>query len=254
MNYNQVLYSTLPRRIKASIIDSFLLLALFILCPLAIGSLTGSKTWLNGVAMFAPPLLLEPFLISYFGFTLGQFIFGIQVVRVDTHEKCPLLASFARYYIKILLGGLSTVYMLFSKKHQAIHDHVAKTLVVLSDKKIKQNPDFANYGEIEREFEKDSTYIYPSTIRRFGFFCIWFIVACIVLAIFIETSALLLMPEYTLETEHLPKQIEMAVDFIYSIMFISLAVLASKGSLPGAKRKKKKNEVPQETPTEKNWF
>ena len=249
MNCNQVLYATLPRRVKASIIDGVVLMALFILCPLAIGSLTGSESGLNAIAMFTPLFLLEPILITYLGFTLGQFIFGIQVVRVDTGGKCPLLASFARYYTKILLGSLSMVYMLFSKKHQAIHDHVAKTLVVLSHKKIEQNPEFAKYGETEQEFENDITYTYPSILRRFGFFCIWIVVASIVFGVLIEGAALLMLPGYTLDTEKMPKQIEVAANLLYSIMFISLAVLASKGYLPGAKREKIEIKAVQEKST-----
>jgi uncharacterized RDD family membrane protein YckC len=254
MNCNQVLYATLPRRIKASIIDGVVLMALFILCPLAIGTMTGSETGLNAIAMYTPPLLLEPFLISYLGFTLGQYIFGIQVIRLDNGEKCPLVASFARYYTKLLLGSLSMVYMLFSKKHQAIHDHVAKTLVVLSHKKIEQNPEFAIYGEKEQDFENDVTFAYPSILRRFVFFCIWIVVASIAFGILFEGAALLILPGYTLDTDKMPKQIEVAANLLYSIMFISLAVFASKGYLPGAKRKKKEIEVVQEKPIGKDWF
>jgi uncharacterized RDD family membrane protein YckC len=254
METNQVLYATLPRRIKASIIDGVVLLVLVILSPLIIGTLIGRDTGLNAIAMFTPPLLLEPFLISLLGFTLGQYIFGIQVIRLDTGGKCPLVASFARYFIKTILGSLSIAYMLFNKKHQAIHDHVAKTVVVLSRKKIVQNPEFANYGEMEQEFENDVAYTYPSILRRFGFFCIWIVVASVAFVVLLEVAALILLPEYSLDAERMPKQIEVAANLVYSIMFISLAVLASKGYMPGAKRKKKETEAAQQTPSENNWF
>ncbi|SRR6266568_6485564 len=239
---SQVRYATLPRRIKASILDGVVLLALIILFPLIIGTLSGRDTWLNTIVMFTPPLLLEPFLITFLGFTLGQYIFGIQVVRLDNGGKCPLVASFARYFTKTLLGSLSIVYMLFSKKHQAIHDHLAKTLVVLSHKKIERNPEFASYGEIEQDLENDVTYTYPSVSRRFGFFCIWAVVTLIVFGFVVEIAALLLLPGYTLNTGKLPKQIEVASNLLYSIIFIGLAVSASKGCLPGAKRKLKELE------------
>lgn len=239
METNQVLYATLPRRIKASIIDGVVLLALFILFPLIVGTLVGKDTGLSAIAMFTPPLLLEPFLISFLGFTLGQYIFGIRVVRVDTGGKCPLIASFARYFTKTILGSLSVAYMLFSKKHQAIHDYLAKTLVVLSQEKIERNPEFAQYGEIEQDLENDVTFTYPSVARRFGFFCIWVVVMIIVFGILVESAAILFLPGYTFETEKMPKQIEVASNVLFSIIFIGLAVLASKGHLPGAKRKMK---------------
>jgi hypothetical protein len=40
----------------------------------------------------------------------------------------------------------------------------------------------------------------------------------------------------------MPKQIEVASNVLFSIIFIGLAVLASKGHLPGAKRKMKELE------------
>jgi uncharacterized RDD family membrane protein YckC len=215
MDSNQVLYATLPRRIKASIIDGIVLLAFIILSPLLIGPLTGNDSGLSAIAMFTPPLLLEPFLISYLGFTVGQYVFGIQVVRIDTGGKCPLVASFARYYTKVILGSLSMAYMLFSKKHQAIHDHVAKTLVVLSVKKIERNPNFANYGELEQTLEGD--FIYPSALKRFGFFLIWLVPVSIVFGIIIEGAALIMIPGYTSETEKLPKEIDIAANLIGSI-------------------------------------
>ncbi len=235
MDRSQVLYATLPRRIKASIIDGIVLLALFILCPVLISSLIGKDTGLNAIAMFTPALVLEPILISYCGFTLGQYIFGIKVVRCNTGGQCPLLASFARYFTKIILGSVSMVYMLFSKKHQAIHDHVAKTLVVLSEKKIERNPDFAKCGELEQS--SDEAYVYPSSLKRFCYFLIWLIPVCVVYGIIIEGVGLLMLPEYTLDSEKLPKGIDIATDIIGSIIFIALAVLASKGYLPGARRK-----------------
>jgi uncharacterized RDD family membrane protein YckC len=254
MDTNQVLYATLPRRIKASIIDGVVLLTLIIMFPLIVGMLTGRDSWLNTIAMFTPPLLLEPFLITFLGFTLGQYIFGIQVVKLDTGDKCPLVASFVRYFAKTILGSLSIAYILFSKKHQAIHDHLAKTLVVLSRKKIEQNPEFASYGEIEQDLENDVTYTYPSVPRRFGFFCIWAVVILIVFAIVIDGAALLLLPGFTLNTKKWPKELEVAANLLYSILFIGIAVLASKGYLPGAKRKLKVNMVIQENTTKEDWF
>lgn len=260
MDTTQVLYATLPRRIKAAIIDGVVLLTLMILSPLTISMLIGRDTGANGIAMYIPPLLLEPFLISFLGFTLGQYIFGIQIIRVDTGGKCPLTASFLRYLAKSILGSLSMVYMLFSKKHQAIHDHLAKTLVVLSRKRIEQNPEFANYGEREQNLEGDITagditYDYPSAIRRFVFFCVWAVITLLALGIVAECTALIFVTGYTFEAEQLPKQVEVIYNLIYAVLFIWLAVSASKGQLPGAKRKKKEIQAIQETPPEKEeWF
>ena len=91
-------------------------------------------------------------------------------------------------------------------------------------------------------------------LRRFGFFCIWIVFASIAYGVIIGIIAVILLPEYTLYTNRMPKPIEAAANGLYSIMFIGLAVLASKGFLPGAKRKKNVSKVIREKATEENWF
>ena len=236
MNDSRILYATLPRRIKASIVDSVVLLTLMIISPVVIGLWIPRGTGLSGAAMFAPPLFLEPLLISYLGFTLGQYLFGIRVVRIDGGGHCPLAPSFLRYLTKTVLGGVSVAYMLFSRKHQAIHDHVASTLVVLSAAKIEKQPGFARHGELEQDLGGE--YIYPSPLRRFMLFLVWLMPASVLLGMTIVCTALFVVPGYTVTTEKLPKAFEIAGNFAGSILFISMAVLASKGYLPGARRKR----------------
>jgi len=127
------------------------------------------------------------------------------------------------------------VYMLFSKKHQAIHDHVAKTVVVLSEKRVLKNPEFAEAGEKEQIF--DGEFVYPSSLRRFAFFLIWLVPVFFVFLLVVEIAALLLIPGYTLESKRYPTGIEIATNVLGSAIFIALAVAAAKGFLPGAKRK-----------------
>ena len=203
----------------------------------------GNDTPVNSLAMFAPIFLLEPFLVTYLGSTLGQYFMGMQIVRVDTNSKCPLLMSFPRYYTKLLLGGLSVIYMLFSGKHQAIHDHLAKTVVVLSSKKIEKKPTLANKGEPERILDAD--YIYPSAMRRFGIFILWAIFANFIIGLLAEISALLILPDYTLETGALPESIEITVGLISLMISFVLAMQAAKGRLPGAKRKRRNTDSEQ---------
>lgn len=55
---------------------------------------------------------------------------------------------------------------------------------------------------------------------------------------FIETSAILLLPNYSIETETLPEGVELILDLLLSITFVALAIWAAKGRLFGARREK----------------
>lgn len=241
MSTNQDVYASLATRIKASIFDSTILLFLFISLPVVIGSFTTNESPIKAAAMFAPLLLLEPLLVTYFGATIGQLIFGAKVIRVNSRSKCPIYLSLPRYIAKILLGGLSLIYMLFSRKHQAIHDLIFGTIVLISPKKLEKNPELAKHGELEQIFSRD--YIYPSAIRRFLIFILWYILTAIIIAIATEAIAIIGIQEYTIDSSKLPAFIEIALDIILAGVFITLAVLASKGYLPGARRKKHQPEL-----------
>lgn len=236
MDSNQDFFASLATRIKASIIDGAIVLTLFILIPVTIGAFFPNEFPLVGVAMFAPALLLEPLLVTYSGATIGQSIFGLRVVRVDTRSNCNLFISFFRYLAKTILGGISLIYMLFSKRHQAIHDHLANTVVIISPKKLEKNPQLKKHGEVEQALNHG--YSYPSAIRRFIFFIVWYIIISFFLGIMFEIGAVIFIHGYTLESDNLPEVLDIIMSIVLGIAFISLAVIASKGLIPGARRKK----------------
>jgi uncharacterized RDD family membrane protein YckC len=234
MNSNQDIFASLATRIKASIIDSIILMALFISIPMVIGAFSNSESTIKAVVMFAPLLLLEPFLVAYLGSTIGQFVFGIKIVRVDSRSNCPLFASFFRYLAKTVLGGVSLIYMLFSRKHQAIHDHLAGTIVLISRKKLEKNPALAKYGEAEQTLSRE--YIYPSSFRRFILFVVWYIFSANIIGTVTEIVATMAISGHA---GRLPDFVDMLLSIVLAVVFIALAVLAAKGYLPGARRKKR---------------
>lgn len=236
MDSNQDIFASLATRIKAGVIDGFILLSLFIFIPVTIEAIISDDVPFKGIAMFAPIFLLEPLLVAFLGATIGQSIFGLKVVRIDTRCNCNLFISYIRYFAKTILGGISLIYMLFSKKHQAIHDHLANTVVIISQKKLDENPQLIKYGETEQTLNHG--YSYPSARRRFIFFIVWYIFISIFLGMVFEFGAIISIPGYTLESDELPYFLDNILSIVLAIVFISLGVFASKGLLPGARRKK----------------
>lgn len=239
------IYATLPMRIKAMAIDSLIYALMFISLPMLVTSLYPHSNDLRIISMILPILILEPFLITFAGCTIGQYLMGIRVVIKDLGEKCPLPLSFPRYFVKFLLGGYSLIYMLFSNKRQAVHDYVAKTIVVLSKRKQAAHPEFAEEQEEEAQIERQ--YKYPSGIRRFVFFVIWYVVAFLVIGVLLDILfsffiLIDLIPYEDLESDVFSVIIVIFFWALEIFLFFAIAYWAAKGYLPGAMRKL----VPQE--------
>jgi hypothetical protein len=77
---------------------------------------------------------------------------------------------------------------------------------------------------------------------------------CCILQVYRALSNVIAIKLFHLETVKLPVEIEVAIYLIYSAMFIVLAVFASKGYLPGAKRKKIEKFLVQDNTAKEEWF
>jgi uncharacterized RDD family membrane protein YckC len=123
-------YPTLTRRYVSSLIDGLLLIAMLIVGALL---LQGEGLATARVAVFIFVFLAyEPLLTSQ-GLTLGQYLTGIRVRRLDdVTRRIPLYAAYIRYLVKIPLGFVSFLTMSFNERQRAIHDFAAGSVVVMS--------------------------------------------------------------------------------------------------------------------------
>ena len=231
-----VLYGSIGRRIKASVLDGILLLAILIGIPVAIQQVLPGQRTVTAIAMWFSILALEPILVSQYGATIGQRICGLKVIRAGDNRHCPLILAFPRFMAKVLLGSFSLIYMLFTRKHQAVHDWLAGTVVVLSPERISRNPDFAREGETEQFLE--SKYVYPSALRRFLIFLLWFAGTCSGMGIILGMVSLVFFPE-SIEGEDLPTGIQVIGMLLTMVLLVALSWMGAAGRLPGAKRKPK---------------
>jgi hypothetical protein len=125
------------------------------------------------------------------------------------------------------------IYMFFTKKHQAIHDHLVHTVVILSPYRLARTPSFAGEGMAERELEKG--FVYPSALRRFGFFVIWWFVTFIV--VYAVAEGVLSLSVGKKRAHYILDSVDPLVTFFALILLLTTAFLAAKGLLPGARRK-----------------
>lgn len=93
-------------------------------------ALGASNTISKAFLLVGPVLVLEPILVAFTGGTVGHHLMGVRITRLDGSGNIGILAATVRFVVKLLLGWLSFIFVLTTKKHQAVHDVIARSLVV----------------------------------------------------------------------------------------------------------------------------
>ena len=120
--------ASLVRRLNASTLDFLVCVAMAAAAQAVPGD--GAPLQVLRVAcIFAPPFLLEPLLIRLTGATLGQRWLELRTAPFAVGARLTLPRLTLRYWLKLLLGGASLAYVVFSGSRQALHDRLFGTLV-----------------------------------------------------------------------------------------------------------------------------
>ena len=125
-----MVFANLPSRIKAVTIDSLLLIVVMYALSLIFNDLgiVSNEIKIGCVVLI---LLYEPLFVSFYGGTIGHFYSKIEVKsEADTTKRLALWKAVLRYIIKLTLGWISLLTVTAGSRKQAIHDVVAKSLVL----------------------------------------------------------------------------------------------------------------------------
>lgn len=224
-----VSYPRISRRIRAVLIDGVLIpiAAIGTIFVVSNSGFSGATAALSAVAMV---FILEPFLVSSTGGSVGHHLVGLQIKSAKYGVNLNIFASTVRFISKIFLGLFSLFSILITKKHQAMHDIMSGSIVVL------RNPESLHSYEVlsEREVEK-SGYESPTVLRRIGMIVVY----NLVLYVFVDVIFVL----FSLENCILYSQCsnsENALLILISGSVAALIVLCWKGLLPGCRRKELK--------------
>ncbi len=153
-------YPRFLRRLQAVLIDNIILTVLFMstLLVAAYFGITGRYAIIiTGFLIF----LWEPLLVSMTGGTIGHHLIGLRVVNSETGNNINLFASIIRFVTKMLLGGLSVVFVFITQYHQAIHDGLVQSVVILKQPETKPN-----YEVMHERLVELAAYKYPSVLYR----------------------------------------------------------------------------------------
>lgn len=174
------MYPRLLRRIQGILIDSLIFAIALALSIFIAGYLKLENDYINAAILLLPALSIDPFLITFTGGTIGHHLIGLQVRKQNKDENINLVFAYIRTFFKIILGTPSLIFVLTTKRHQAIHDIVSRSVVVV------KNPDkVAFYEALPERVVDTQNYIYPGVFRRliviFGYFILFFIAISILM-------------------------------------------------------------------------
>ncbi|NQY26949.1 MAG: RDD family protein [Piscirickettsiaceae bacterium] len=223
-------YPRLIRRIQAVLIDG-------VIIPItAIATLMGvSKMGFNGqyaaAAAILSVFLLEPFLVTTTGGTIGHHMRGIKVVNSKTKAALGIVRATLRFITKTILGLFSLVAVMTSRRHQAIHDYLSGSIVII------KNPQALPAYEVLKEREvEEKGYVYPTKVRRiimiFLYNIILFLVYGFLLVILLTDNCLNnnICNEYE-------QTFNMAGSILWLAVTIMILIFGWRGLLWGCRRK-----------------
>lgn len=155
-----IFYPRRRRRVRAILIDS-VLLPITVFGSLILGDALGVSHTYGKVALILVPIfVLEPGLVAVTGGTIGHHLMKIRIATIDGQRNINIFAATLRFLGKLLLGWLSLIFVLTTKKHQAVHDLLARSVVV------HKSPSVLPAYEILPERMSDSAeYLYPAAWR-----------------------------------------------------------------------------------------
>lgn len=156
-----VAFAPLSKRLAALLLDSVFIAFYFALTLMLISSLSITSKTLESLLIIGICLSIEPCLVAFSGATLGQHVLKLKVRKLAKNKKLNILQAYWRSVTKIIFGLPSLLTVLSSRKHQAIHDMLAASIVVLNAEGVSK----ASYILRERE-DQTELYHYPSVWRR----------------------------------------------------------------------------------------
>jgi len=127
-------------RLKASIADGLVLVALMILMANIFETDAGKNEALRMWAFIFIFGLYDPLFTSFLGGTIGHYMMGIRVKRVEDQSKNVILPmTMIRYVVKVFLGLISVLTVSGHPESRALHDRASNSIVIFKKNKGRQS-------------------------------------------------------------------------------------------------------------------
>lgn len=127
------IYPRLLRRVRAVIIDEVILLGMLAAWWFGLGIDPGMHLAAKLGSLLLVFVVVDPVLVAFTGGTVGHHLMGMKVRELARDARAGLGMATVRAVFRYGLGWASLIFILVTRRHQAIHDYASRTLVVLKD-------------------------------------------------------------------------------------------------------------------------
>ncbi len=215
---NALHYPRLIKRVRAVLIDS-ILLPVAAMTTLIAGDAMGVSGMSGKILLIALPLfILEPVMLSLTGGTVGHHLMGIKVSRKNGTGNINIAAATIRFIVKFLFGWFSFIPVLATRKHQAIHDLIARSIV--THRTVAGLPQY----DVLPERMEEAGFVYPSAPRRFAVIATYIVMIVALLSIAVG----FFFSDECLQWEHCSQAEKIAELFAnLAFLFLTSAVIVS---------------------------
>jgi uncharacterized RDD family membrane protein YckC len=156
------LYARLSRRVRAIVIDGLIYTIALAGSLLLLDALDAGRALIGATAVLCIAffLLYEAILVSRRGATIGHKYANCRVIDLRNGENPGFWRAWGRFWVKGIAGVLAVIFMPLTRRHQALHDIMFDTAVVIAD------PATAESWQYVREQTPDSLDVRVPVWRR----------------------------------------------------------------------------------------
>jgi uncharacterized RDD family membrane protein YckC len=228
---SQPMYPRLVRRVRAVLFDSVVFMLVLFAWMVGLPALEGFDFSVKIAIPALAFMVLEPGLVAFTGGTLGHHVMGLRIRDASRNRNIGFLRATVREILRTLFGWLSFIFVFVTRQHQALHDYITGTVVVL------RRPDaVAAYDRLPARAEKDAaSYAYPSKARRIIVVLLYVVLGTVALAYVLAST----VSDDCAETGHCTRRETTITGFLEIVWILGAGVIVVsgwRGRLPGCRR------------------
>ncbi|MFT5700441.1 MAG: putative RDD family membrane protein YckC [Desulforhopalus sp.] len=189
-------YPRFIRRVKAALIDSFIIAILVVFCVAALAESESVPSYFKIFIILLPIFIIEPLFVALTGGSPGHHLFNIKIRGKSEDKKLSIQKSILRFFLKVLLGFISLPLVIITRKNLILHDIASGSIVDFkypepAKDKIDLEISYISKGIIKSEYLDRGVFTIDGKAIHFGkpnsktvYFCYLFIATLFYLTMF----------------------------------------------------------------------